>query len=244
VDRVDRNTKVVAVSSCHWTNGVRIDLDAIRERCRDVGSALVVDASQSLGAVPLSVAKLDPDFLVAAGYKWLLCPYGFSLMYVAERWRDARPLEESWLAREGAEDFASLIACSETYKAGARRFDAGEKCTPTILPGAIAALRQLQAWSVDAIAAALGAMTSRIAVRLEELGFEVPADPQRSSHMIGARLPGGIGTNMVEALARQDIYISQRGETLRFAPHLHVNEPDLDRLLGALSELREPQAMR
>jgi selenocysteine lyase/cysteine desulfurase len=238
VDRVDRNTKVVAVPSCHWTNGGAIDLDAIRRRCRDVESMLVVDASQSLGAVPLSVAELDPDFLVAAGYKWLLCPYGFTLLYVAERWRDARPLEESWLARAGAEDFASLVDCSETYRPGARRFDAGEKCAPTILPGAIAALKQLEAWGVDAIAAALGATTSRIAVHLEELGFEVPAESRRSPHMIGARLPGSVGTNVVDALARQDIYISQRGDTLRFSPHLHVNEPDVDRLLAALADLR------
>ncbi len=95
----------------------------------------MVDATQSLGAMPFSVDQIKPDFLVAAGYKWLLCPYGFSLMFVAEKWRDSRPLEESWQARENAEDFASLVNYSGKYMAGARRFDVGEKCTPTILPG-------------------------------------------------------------------------------------------------------------
>ena len=76
---------------------------------------LVVDASQSLGAVPFSIAQVEPDFLVAAGYKWLLCPYGFAVLYVSERWRNARPLEESWLARERAEDFANLVRYSDTY---------------------------------------------------------------------------------------------------------------------------------
>jgi hypothetical protein len=87
---------------------------------------LVVDASQSLGAAPFSIAQIKPDFLVAAAYKWLLCPYGFAVLYVSEQWRSARPLEESWLVRERAEDFANLIRYSDTYMLGARRFDGGE----------------------------------------------------------------------------------------------------------------------
>ena len=104
---------------------------------------LVVDASQSLGAAPFALAEIRPDFLVAAAYKWLLCPYGFAVLYVSEQWRDARPLEENWLAREHAEDFANLVRYSDAYMPGSRRFDGGQKCSSTILPGAIAALEQI-----------------------------------------------------------------------------------------------------
>jgi len=71
---------------------------------------------------------------VAAGYKWLLGPYGFGLLYVSEQWREARPLEETWLARKNAMDFTALVKYSDTYMPGARRFDVGEKCTATIRP--------------------------------------------------------------------------------------------------------------
>jgi selenocysteine lyase/cysteine desulfurase len=237
LDRIDSDIRVVAVSPSHWTNGARIDLQPIGKACRDIGSLLVVDASQSLGAAPFSIEEIKPDFLVAAAYKWLLCPYGFAVMYVSEQWREARPLEESWLSRERAEDFANLARYSDTYMPGARRFDVGEKCSSTILPGAIAALEQIAAWGIGNIAATLAVTNATIAAHLERLGFKVPAPEQRSPHMFGAQLPDTCKANVVAELKRRDIYISQRGNSLRFAPHLHVNAHDVDRLLEALEEL-------
>lgn len=237
LDRIDSSIKVVSVSPSHWTNGARIDLQPIGAACRNNHSMLVVDASQSLGAAPFPLADIKPDFLVAAAYKWLLCPYGYAVMYVSEQWRSARPLEESWLARERAEDFANLVKYSDTYMPGARRFDGGEKCSSTILPGAIAALEQIHAWGIENIAETLAATNATIAAHLERLGFQVPAQAQRSPHMFGAQLPSGYKGNIVAELRKRDIYISQRGDALRFAPHLHVNAHDVDRLLQALEEL-------
>ena len=237
LSRIDTRVKVVSISPCHWTNGSRIDLQAIGKACRDIGSILVVDATQALGAMPLAIADIDPDFLVAAGYKWLLCPYGFGLLYVAERWRNARPLEETWLARDHAEDFTALVKYSDAYMPGARRFDVGEKCTPTILPGAIAALEQIKAWGVANIAASLSTINTRITARLEQLGFRLPGDVQRCPHMFGAQLPAGSSGNLVAELAKHKIHISQRGNALRFAPHLHVNDGDVERLLGTMEAM-------
>lgn len=236
LDHISAGVKVVAVSSCHWTNGAYIDLRAIGQACRSAGGILVVDATQTLGAMPFSIAEIQPDFLVAAGYKWLLCPYGFSLLYVSERWRDARPLEESWLARENAEDFTALVKYSDTYMPGARRFDVGEKCAATILPGAIAALEQIRAWGVENIAASLSQVNGRIAARLAQLGCRLPDETQRCPHMFGAQLPESYSGNLVTELRAKNIYISQRGNALRFAPHLHVSEHDVDRLLEALGQ--------
>jgi len=236
LNKIDRGVRVVAVSTCHWTNGAFIDLRPIGKACRDVNAVLVVDATQSLGAMPFPLAEVEPDFLVAAGYKWLLCPYGFSLLYVSEQWRNARPLEETWLARENAEDFAALVNYSDRYMSGSRRFDVGEKCTATILPGAIAALEQLKAWGVENIAATLSSINSAIATHLEQLGFHLPTETQRCPHMFGAQVPTAKTANFVADLKTMNIFISQRGNALRFAPHLHVNEHDLHRLLEALSE--------
>lgn len=133
--KINRDIRVVVVSTCHWTNGAYIDLRPIGSACRDTGSILVVDATQTLGAMPFILDEIQPDFLFAAGYKWLLSPYGFGILYVSEKWRDARPLEESWLARSNAEDFTALVKYSDTYLPGARKFDVGEKNTATILPG-------------------------------------------------------------------------------------------------------------
>jgi selenocysteine lyase/cysteine desulfurase len=225
--------RVAALDPCHWTNGARLDLVAIGRACREVGAALALDATQSLGAMPLDLAAVQPDFVVAAGYKWLLCPYGVGLMYVAPRWRDAVPLEESWLARENAEDFAGLVRYSDAYAPGARRFDVGETCT-ALLPGAIAALEQLQAWGVDRIADALGEINARIQRRLETLGFALPPAAQRCPHMFGARLPDRFTGDFVGSLRADGVFVSQRGSSVRFAPHLHVTDADVEQLLAAV----------
>ncbi len=240
IDKIDKSVKVVSLSTCHWTNGAYIDLVSIRQACDLTGSIMVIDATQSLGAMPFSMDQIKPDFLIAAGYKWLLCPYGFSLMYVSEQWRNSRPLEETWQARENAEDFASLVNYSDNYMSGARRFDVGEKCTPTILPGAIAALEQIKAWGVQQISETLSIINKRIATHLIQLGFQLPDDSQRCPHMFGAIIPDKYKGNLVSELREKKIFISQRGKSVRFAPHLHINDFDLIRLWETLDSACRP----
>jgi selenocysteine lyase/cysteine desulfurase len=229
--------RVVALSHCHWTNGGLLDLIEISAACRQLGALLVLDVTQSLGALPLDLASVDPDFMVAAGYKWLLCPYGFGLMYVAPRWWDARPLEESWLARKGAEDFATLMNYNNVYRPGARRFDVGETCVTTILPGAIAALEQLRAWGVARIAESLGKISARIVPELEAQGFGVLPARLRAPHLFGATLPEGHVQDVAACLREHGVFVSRRGQSIRFAPHLHVTEADLAQVAAALKRM-------
>lgn len=233
-------TRVVALPQCHWTDGAPLDLVAIGQAARAVGASLVLDTTQSLGAMPFDLAAVDPDFMVAAGYKWLLWPYGVGLLYVAPRRQGSRPLEESWLAREGAEDFAGLVRYAEGYRPGARRFDVCETCT-ALLPGAMVALEQLRDWQIPRVVERLTQLNAVIADGLVARGFEVAPASMRSPHLLGARLPGAVG--LVDKLKVHGVYISQRGDALRFAPHLHVNDQDIARLFDALDRiLVEPVA--
>jgi selenocysteine lyase/cysteine desulfurase len=118
LEALDERTAVVAVLAVHWTDGGTVDLAAVGARARELGAALVVDASQALGAVPLDLAAARPDYLVAVGYKWLLGPFALGYLYVAERHRDGVPLEENWISRLGSEDFAGLVDYQERYQPG------------------------------------------------------------------------------------------------------------------------------
>ncbi len=120
-------TAIVAVPHCHWIDGGMVDLAAVRLACRAVGAALVLDLTQSLGAMPFDVRAIDPDFAVAACYKWMLGPYGIAALYVAPRHQQGVPIEQTWAARRGAEDFSRLADYCEDFQPGARRFDMGEK---------------------------------------------------------------------------------------------------------------------
>jgi selenocysteine lyase/cysteine desulfurase len=236
IEKIDKGVKVLALFPCLWTNGVFIDLAKIRKAIGD-DVIMAIDATQSLGAMAFSIDEVKPDFLVSAGYKWLLCPYGFSLMYVSEKWRNARPLEESWQARENAEDFGSLVNSSDKYMTGARRFDVGQKGTPTILPGVIAALEQIKAWGIENISDSLLGINKRIADHLSALGFQLPDSSQRSPHMFGAIIPDKYKGDLISELSKRKIYISQRGNSVRFSPHLHISENDIERLLAKLDDL-------
>jgi selenocysteine lyase/cysteine desulfurase len=143
---VDERTAVVAVPQCHWTDGSIVDLVAVGAAAREVGAALVVDATQSFGAVPFDVAAVQPDFLVTAGYKWLLGPYSLGYLYVAPHRRDGVPLEHNWITRAGSEDFAALVDYRDEPAPGARRYDVGERSNFVLVPMALAALEQILAW--------------------------------------------------------------------------------------------------
>jgi selenocysteine lyase/cysteine desulfurase len=233
---IDKETAVVSVPQCHWTDGSSVDLVRIGERAREVGAALVIDASQSLGACPLDLDRVQPDFLVSVGYKWLLGPYGLGYLYVAPRWHEnGSPLEESWLTRKGSEDFARLIDYRDEYRQGARRFDMGEFPQFILAPMATAALKQILAWGVGTIEQTLSSLTDGIAKRAAYAGYEVLPYEQRCRHMIGIRLSGGVPAGLPAALATARVYVSIRGDVIRIAPHLYNDASDIERLFAVLA---------
>ena len=107
--RLSERTRVLSVPNVHWTDGSLLDLEAVVPAARGAGAVVAIDASQSLGAMPLDVSRLRPDFVVSVGYKWLLGPFGLGCLYVDERFRDGEPLEENWINRAGSDDFAGLV---------------------------------------------------------------------------------------------------------------------------------------
>jgi len=232
---IDPKTSVVSVPHCHWTDGVLLDLQEIGRAARQVGAALVVDGSQSIGAHPLDLATVRPDFLVSVGYKWLLGPFGLGYMIVDPKWhREGIPLEESWLTRAGSENFAGLVDYVDDYRPGARRFDFGEFPQFLSVPMACAALTQLVEWTVAAIQASLGQIAAAIQAEALELGFTAVDPEDRVSHILGLSLEGGLPRNLAAELKRRQIYVSIRGDKVRVAPHLHTTEEDVARFIEAL----------
>jgi selenocysteine lyase/cysteine desulfurase len=232
--RLDERVAITALPHCHWTDGGLVDLVSVAARCREVGSALVIDASQSLGALPLDLAAVRPDYLACAGYKWLLGPYSLSYLYVAPRWQDGQPIEHNWIARTGSENFAGLVDYQESYQPGARRFDVGERANFGLMPAGIAGLEQLLRWGQPAIIETLAARTADIVRRASALGLQALPAQLRAGHFLGLRFPGGAPAGLPERLAMEHVHVSLRGDSLRVTPHLYNNDADVDRLFGVL----------
>lgn len=232
---LDERAAIAALPHCRWTDGRLVDLVRVGERCRAIGAALVVDATQSAGAWPLDVRQVLPDFLVVAGYKWLLGPYSLGYLYVDPRWQDGRPLEDNWITRAGAEDFTRLVDYEEAPAPGARRFDVGERSNFALMPMSIAALEQIRAWGVEAIATTLSALTRDITARVRPLGLEAVPEHLRAGHYLGLRLPPGAPADLTRRLAARQVHVSARGDRLRVTPHLYNDEVDIDRFVEALA---------
>ena len=235
IEAIGPQTAVVALPHCHWTDGTLIDLVAVGEAARSAGAALVLDVAQSLGALPIDVKAIQPDYLVSVTYKWLMGPYSLGFLYVAPHRRDGRPVEHSWAGRKGAENFARLVDYQDEWAPGVQRMDMGEKSQFHLMPMAIAAMEQLLDWGIENIAATLSAKTRNIADRAATLGLtSVPAE-QRAGHFLGLRFPGGVPDQLLERLFEQKIFVSVRGDSMRVTPHLYNTEHDVDRLIAALT---------
>lgn len=233
---IDANTALATLPNCHWMDGALLDLLAIRERLEKHDAAFVLDVSQSLGALPLDVEILQPDFLACSGYKWLMCPYSISFLYVHPKWHAGEPIEQSPLNRSNASDFPRMHFPTDDFMVGARRFDMGERANFTLMPGAIAALGQLLEWKPERIAHYIGALSNEITRRARELGLQTLPDSLRANHFVGLRFPDGMPEGLVEALRERNIYLSQRGESLRVTPNVYNNSNDVDRLFAVLEE--------
>ncbi len=237
LDAITDATAIVSLGNVLWTNGALIDLIAVREACDRVGAALVLDLTQSAGALPIDFAKVRPDFAVAAGYKWLLCPYTTGFLYVAPQHRDGEPLEEGWITRKDSENFSALVEYTDDYQPGAIRFDMGQRANFALMPGVITALKQITDWGVDNIYATLSARNSDLCKQLGDLGLTPTPDEARGGHFIGAGLPDGAPKDLLAQLAARKIYLSERGGSLRITPHLWNDDEDSYRLVEALAEI-------
>jgi len=221
----------------HWASAELVDFDSVIPALRDVGARVVLDLTQSIGACPIDIDRIAPDFAVAGGYKWQFCPYGVAFLYVDERYFDGVPIEEAWMGRDGAEDFSRLAEFTDCYQPGARRFDMSAKSTFSNIAGALAALQLLDRWGIDTICETLAATNERLSAILAGYGFETTAPDVRAPHFQGARLPATDPRTLAIRLVDNGVYASVRGNHLRVAPHLYTDDEDIvrfDKVLGAV----------
>lgn len=235
LEAIDAKTAVVAVPNVHWTDGTWFDLVAIGRRCREVGAALVVDATQSVGALPLDVAEVRPDALICAAYKWLLGPYTLSFAYFSERFDDGVPLEETWIARERSHDFQHLVDYQDAYLPGAVRYDVAERSNFFLAPIAKASLELLLEWRPERIQKYCRDLTSGLLADVRELGYSVEADEWRAHHLFGLRMPAVVDLGRLrDELASRNVSASLRGSALRLSPNVYNDATDVEVLAEVL----------
>lgn len=235
LEALDEQVKVVVLPQTHWVDGIQINLELISKILKKIDCALVIDLTQSLGVVSVDIEKIQADFLMCASYKWLLGPYSFGFLYAASKYHQGTPLEQGWVNRPGAENFSRLIDYTDELNSDATRFDVGERSNIQLLPIAIAALEQIHTWKPENIEATLKAYNEKLLEKLLQIGFNCN-ESTRSPHYLGVTYKSNLPNNLLQQLAQEKIYISQRGDHLRISAHLYNDENDAEILIQALKK--------
>lgn len=221
----------------HWTDGTYFDLEKISTATQSSDAYLVVDGTQSVGALPIDVSKTKIDALICAGYKWLMGPYSMALGHFGERLAGGLPIEEGWLDRKGSEDFTELVNYTDQYQPGAVRYDVGERSNFILVPMMIKALEQIMQWGPKNIQRYCKKLTLPLINKLPELGYQIEDSEWRSHHLFGIRLPEHINTgDLKQQLTQKNIHLSLRGSALRISPNIYNDEEDIAALLTVLSQ--------
>ncbi|NQV72276.1 aminotransferase class V-fold PLP-dependent enzyme [bacterium] len=235
LESIDSDTAVVALPTVHWTDGTLLDLVKIGQRAREVGAYLIVDGTQSVGALPFDIRLIQPDALIVAGYKWMMGPYSCGLAYWGERLIGGQPLEENWINRLNSENFASLVDYEERYQPGAVRFDVGEKSNFILLPMLEAALQLLLEWKPARVQTYLSELVRPWVQPIRDLGFVLDDESSRGAHLFGIKLPSGMDPmKLKEDLDSKSVSVSVRGKAIRVAPHVYNDHDDLAAFVDAL----------
>ena len=237
IKKIDERVAVVAIPNIRWTDGYMIDLKKISVKCKKFNVKLVLDLTQSAGAMHIDLEEINPDFAIIANYKWMLGPYSTGFLYVSDNFIDGVPLEETWIGRKNSQDFSKLTDYNSSYNSDSIRFDMGQRANFSLLPGVKAALEQLQDWNIKKIENTLLSNNLIICKALSELGFDILEEKNRAPHFISARHPDFDGDAVLKKLKKNKIFISERSGYLRITPHLWNNDEDFFKLITCLKSI-------
>lgn len=228
VTAIADGTTLVAVTEVQSDSGFRVALRPIADRAHDVGARLFVNLTQSLGVLRFDMAASGADYVVAHGYKWLLCPRGAAWLAVRpEALSDLAPLTPGWTSTE--DRHSDYYGSPPRYSADASRLDVSLAWFPWI--GARAALETLLALDpVEVEERALG-LAARFREEAARRGFGLV--PQEvASQVVGVAVPDADALR--ERLAERNVVAAVRGGYLRVGFHGFNDERDLEAALAAL----------
>ncbi len=236
--QVDEQTRLVALASCHFVSGSRLEYQAIGKFLYERNILFCLDAIQTLGAFPTTVEKVD--FLAADAHKWLLGPCAAGLMYVRQELQEKlRPPVYGW----NNVRCPNYVAQEQiVFRNGAHRFEAGTYNLLGIV-GLHAAMEMILEIGVENIAAELLRKRALLVPALQAKGYQVVganAKPETASGIVSFYLPDDTKLAALhQKLEAANIITSLRSDRkgqryIRLSPHFYNTDAELHRLLELL----------
>ena len=239
LNAIDEDTVLIALGHVHWTDGTLFELEKIRVKTKDVGALLIIDGTQSVGAFPFDVERIQPDALICAGYKWLMGPYGIGVAYYGPYFDEGQPIEENWINRLHSDDFQNLVNYQKAYQPLAGRYSVGEQSNFILIPMLQKALDQLLEWTPEAIQEYCQYISQDAISHFREMGCYVEDADYRAHHFFGVRLNNAFDAEELKVmLAKEKILVSWRGDAIRITPNVYNEKQDFDKLIQCFSQVQ------
>lgn len=220
---IDGRTRLVLASHTSFVSGARVDAPALHAAANAVGAAFVLDATQSLGVLP--VRADDADAVVSSTYKWLLGPHGLGIVHLGdETLFPGLARAVGW--RSVDDVFVADRFESYDLRDGARRLELGfpSFVSAYLLAESLALLETVDAAALEEHVVRL---VSSLADGLAQSGARLlsPADPaRRGANLSVAAEDAGV---LADRLRGAGVRVWGGDGRLRFSVHGFVTEDDI-----------------
>jgi cysteine desulfurase / selenocysteine lyase len=232
-------TRLVSISLVRFENGVLLDAARVAAACHAQGALLLLDASQACGAVPINVEMLGADFLVSAGYKFLLGPFGTGFFWAKpEHVATMRPGPFYWMAGKGVDNFASMDFANPTPAPSGRRWDAAETANYFNHAALDASVEFVLRAGPETVREHNHNLIELLYSRLpkDRCVPTSPLDPAlRGPYACFAARAPEKTMALYDRLCRENIIVSLREGSIRVSPYLFNTERDIDHLISVIT---------
>ena len=233
---IDQHTAVVCISHVEYGNGQTFDLHLLAEAAHEHGALLVVDATQSAGAIPIDVQSCPVDALISGAYKWLCGPFGAAFMYLAPHLQTK--LEPGLVGFRSHKNMWDLDASRIDYPQAAQKFEFSTMAFGCAV-GLTRAINFLNDVGVENIFQHNRQLADRLIEGLQTRGAVItsPLEDKSRSSIVRAHFEN-IGSNkIIQSLKRAGVFVSRRGDSIRFSPHLYNSMSDIDKALAEIDNI-------
>ena len=237
LDLIDKDTAVVTLSHVEYACGQRYNLESFAKAAHNVGALFIVDATQSMGMVPINAQNTGADAIVASGYKWLRGTYGAAVGYIAP---SIQSLSPGIIGFRSHKDIWNMKAERLELPEDASRFEFTTIHFGAAL-GLAASIDEITNLGIQKVWERDLELTDILIESVLEKGLEIasPTNDEERSSIVSIKMPAGFDTGEVVGKLQDDygILVTNRSGFLRVSPHIDNNSKEIDFFLTSLFEI-------
>ena len=230
-DLVDKDTRLITISSVQFASGLRLDLDKIGNFCKQQNILFCIDAIQSLGCVQFDVQSCQADFVMADGHKWMLGPEGLGVFYSRPEAREKLKLTQyGWHMIKNIHNYENK---PWEIHPTAQRFECG---SPNMLG--------IHAWSASLsllLETGMEVVESKVFNHVDYLSNRIQKSPQLillsdpdsplKSGIVLFRHKTIDNLSLFKRLSKKGVACALRGPGIRFSPHFYNSQDELEQAI-------------